>query len=241
MKYSSDIKTSIMNYVLKDKKAIEAKVVFMRVKPQNRRQLLAEIYTKLSNLSWVASLDSYLQESFKIRAEKTLEAIDEEIQKSSSLEGIDEITSNAAEYIVSVLANEAVVKELGYREIPLPEIFKHQKSQNPGFDFYAINANDVLLFGEAKFAAGTNAYGRALEQIVRFVDEKNDIADLADLVVLVRKEILDKVISGEKGYMGAFSSTNIETNKLVKNIQNNNHYNLAKSHSELVLIAVDFL
>lgn len=230
-----------MNYVLKDKKTIEAKVVFLRVTPQNRRQLLAEIFTKLSDLSWVTTLDLYLQESFKVRAEKTLKAIDEEIQKSLSLGGIDEITSNAAEYIVSVLANEAVVNELGYREIPLPEIFKHQKSQNPGFDFYVINANDVLMFGEAKYVAGTNAYGRALEQIVRFVNEKNDIADLAGLLVFVKKEILDKVISGEKGYMGAFSSTNIETNKLVKNIQNNYHYNLAKSHSELVLIAVDFI
>lgn len=183
-----------MNYVLKDKKTIEAKVVFLRVTPQNRRQLLAEIFTKLSDLSWVTTLDLYLQESFKVRAEKTLKAIDEEIQKSLSLGGIDEITSNAAEYIVSVLANEAVVNELGYREIPLPEIFKHQKSQNPGFDFYVINANDVLMFGEAKYVAGTNAYGRALEQIVRFVNEKNNIG----FVSPARRYEADSCTSGGK-------------------------------------------
>ena len=53
-----------------------------------------------------------------------------------------------------MLAQEAIVSELGYREIPLPEVYKQQKSQNPGFDFIVLNARDVVLFGEAKFKVG---------------------------------------------------------------------------------------
>lgn len=230
-----------LNYTLRDNRTIEAKVTLLRIAPQNKRQLLSDIYTKLSDLSWVSGLAPFLQESFKVRADRTLDALDSEINQSAGLSGTNAVTSNAAEYIVSVLANEAVVNELGYKEVPLPEVFKHQRSQNPGFDFFAINAQDILLFGEAKFVANTNAYGRALEQIVRFVAEKNDIADLADLVILVDNDVLSKVTDGEKGYMAGFSSTNISTDAMVNNIQRNTNYSSAKAHSELVLIAVDML
>lgn len=232
-----------LDYDLKANKSIEAKVTFIRLKPKSLRGALLDILNKLSDLSWIDNLTKdYLKASFIERARPTIESLSNLIEKSEEdLREKDEIVSSAAEYVVSVMSNEAVVKELSYKEIPLPEVFKHQRSQNPGFDFFSINNTGVLLFGEAKFVKGTNAYGNALKQIVRFIEEKNDIKDLADLQSLVDDEILGKVTNGEKGYIAGFSSTNIETDKLVNGIKRNDDYLSAKKYEELVLVAVDMM
>lgn len=232
-----------ISYTLTDKVDVEAKVTFLRVKPNGKKQTLGDIYAKLSNLSWVNSLASpALRASYSNRAQKTIDKLVELISGSAAEYPItDEVVSDAAEYIVSVVASEAIVHELHYRELPLPELFKQQRSQNPGFDFYIINAANILLFGEAKYVKGNNAYGNALKQIVRFVAEQNDINDIADLLVFVDENIFDRVVDGDKGFMAAFSSTNIATNDLIANIKRNDNYNPAKQHKELVLIAVDML
>lgn len=230
-----------INYTLKDKESIEAKVTFLRIAPNGKRQTLDDIFTKLSDLSWINRMTPpALHKSFEIRAKRTLDKLVEIINNSATLPIVDAVVTDAAEYIVSVLAQEAVVCELGYRDIPLPEIYKQQKSQNPGFDFIVVNARDVVLFGEAKFETGNNAYGSDLSQIVRFIAEQNDIADLVELYVLIPKQV-DKVNQGEKGFVAAFSSTNLKTERLIKNIQRNVNYDVAKGYDELILVAVDML
>ena len=183
-----------LSYSLKDNKSIETKVTFLRIVPNGKRQTLDDIFTKLSDLSWINRMTPpALHKSFEVRAQRTLDKLVEIINNSATLPMVDAVVTDAAEYIVSVLAQEAVVRELGYREIPLPEVYKQQKSQNPGFDFIVVNARDVVLFGEAKFETGNNAYGSALSQIVRFVAEQNDIADLVELYILIRKRLQDTV------------------------------------------------
>lgn len=231
-----------ISYTLKDHINIEAKVTLLRVVPNGKRQTLNHVYAKLRDLSWISdTVPACLHRSYEVRAERTLDRIMDIINDSAALPGADAIVSDAAEYIVSVVAEDAIVNELHYRHVPLPEIFKHQSSQNPGFDYLIINANDVLLFGEAKFVASTNAYGRALKQIVDFIASENDIADLADIFVLVDPNIIENAGKGQKGFSAAFSSTKIATETLVKNIQSNEEYNIAKKYDELVLVAVDML
>jgi hypothetical protein len=237
-----NIMTMPISYTLKDHVKIEAKVTLLRVVPNGKRQTLDQVYAKLRDLSWISgTVPACLQRSYTVRAQRTLDKIIETINDSAALPGADAIVSDAAEYIVSVVAEDAIVNELHYRHVPLPEVFKHQSSQNPGFDYLVINANDVLLFGEAKFVASTNAYGRALKQIVNFIASENDIADLADIYVLVDPNIIEKADKGQKGFSAAFSSTNIATKTLVKNIQSNKEYSIAQKHDELVLVAVDML
>ena len=230
-----------INYTLKDNQSIEAKVTFLRIAPNGKRQTLGDIFTKLSDLSWINKMaPPALHKSFEIRAKRTLDKLVEIINNSAALPMVDAVITDAAEYIVSVLAQEAVVRELGYQELPLPEVYKQQKSQNPGFDFIIINAQDIILFGEAKFETGNNAYGSALAQIVRFIAEQNDIADLVELFILIPKQV-DMVDNGVKGFVAAFSSTNLNTDILIKNIQKNVHYDAAKKYDELILVAVDML
>ncbi len=229
-----------LSYTLKDNVSVEPKVTFLRISPNCKRKTLDDIFTKLSDLSWIKKLTPLpLHSSFEVRAKKTLDKITEIINESATLTPADAVVTDAAEYIVSVLAQEAIVNELKYKDVPLPEVYKQQKSQNPGFDFFFINAQDILIFGEAKFQTGQNAYGSALEQIARFIQEKNDLADLPDLYFMVPAQVVAKVSNDEKGYAAAFSSTSIKTNVLINNIKNNNDYPSVKSYKELVLVAVD--
>ena len=110
-----------LSYTLKDNVPVEPKVTFLRISPNGKRQTLNDIFTKLSNLSWIKNLASpLLHQSFEVRAQKTLDKLIQIINDSNNISAVDAVTIDAAEYIVSVLAQEAIVNELRYKEVPLP-------------------------------------------------------------------------------------------------------------------------
>ena len=127
---------------------------------------------------------------------------------------------------------------MDYLDVPLAELIKEKIVGNPGFDFYSENKNSILLFGEAKYVAKTNAYNKALEQIESFSISGKDINDIASIDRFFSEDALKNANNGDKGYIAAFSSTEIETEKLVRNIQNNEHYKNLSSHKELICVAV---
>ena len=127
---------------------------------------------------------------------------------------------------------------MDYLDIPLAELIKEKIVGNPGFDFYSENKNSILLFGEAKYVSHTNAYNKAFEQIEEFVNNGKDINDIASIDKFFSEEALDNANKGEKGYIAAFSSTEIDTDKLIRNIQNNVHFQKLSSHKELICVAV---
>ena len=102
-----------------------------------------------------------------------------------------------------------------------------------------MNKSNIILFGEAKYVAAQNAYGRALEQIYRFHTEKRDVADLLDIQNLCPKTSCDEVCNGNKGFIAAFSSKSTPTKRLISNIKKNVNYQRTSSHKELILVAVD--
>ena len=179
--------------------------------------------------------NSFLKQTFSVRFQSTIDYISSNIIH----EGDDSLTSDSAEYVISEIARSAIVEQLDYLDIPLGELIKEQKSGNPGFDFYSMNKSDIILFGEAKYVAKQNAYGRALEQIYRFHTEQRDVADLLDIQNLCPKTSCDEVCNGNKGFIAAFSSKSTPTERLIGNIKNNNNYQNLSSHKELILVAVD--
>lgn len=51
-------------------------------------------------------------------------------------------------------------------DIPLAELIKQKVKGNPGFDFFAVNRDTVvMIFGEAKYDASSNAYNRVLAKL----------------------------------------------------------------------------
>lgn len=223
-------------YTIIDNIEIEDHIRFIRINPTNIELTLKEVFYSLSNLSWINEFDKdYSRQSFRIRADATVKYISENIIKSSD----DSITSDSGEYVISELARKSIITELDYSDIPLGELIKEQKSGNPGFDFYSESGINILLFGEAKYIADRNAYGSAFKQIVRFENEKRDIADLQDIDKFCTEDSLSNVVNGNKGFIAAFASKTITTEQLIENINANADFNILKTFKELICVAVN--
>ena len=223
-------------YKIIENREVEPHIRFFRIRPTDIKLTLRSVFESLSNNSWIMKFDnSFLKQTFSVRFQSTIDYISSNIIH----EGDDSLTSDSAEYVISEIARSAIVEQLDYLDIPLGELIKEQKSGNPGFDFYSMNKSDIILFGEAKYVAKQNAYGRALEQIYRFHTEQRDVADLLDIQNLCPEASCNEVCKGNKGFIAAFSSKTTPTEKLISNIKNNVNYQKLFSHKELILVAVD--
>lgn len=131
------------------------------------------------DLSWLKNFDAeFLARSYEQRAKITIADMRRKIESCDT----GKLTKDAGEYVVSELAREAIVSELNYLSIPLAELLGKKISGNPGFDFHSQNnATNTVIFGEAKYVTAHSGYPRAIDQIKEFVDDKKDIADIADL------------------------------------------------------------
>ena len=224
-------------YTLEDYRQLAANIHFFRIKinQDDVSITLREVMDCLNELSWISKFDKeYMQKSFKKRATDTINYITKNIIHGTE----SEVTTDSGEYVVSVLSKKAIVDKLDYLDIPLAELIKEKVVGNPGFDFYSENKNRIMLFGEAKYVAKTNAYNKALEQIEQFANEGKDINDIASIDRFFSEDALKNANNGDKGYVAAFSSTEIETEDLVKHIQDNIHFKKLSSHKELICIAV---
>lgn len=223
-------------YQITDRIQIDKHITFVRINPTNIELTLKEVFDSLANLNWLNNFDNdWLKEGYQVRADATVKHIAENIIKA----GYDKITSNSGEYVISELARLTLINELSYSNIPLAELIKKQKSGNPGFDFYSENPSNILLFGEAKYLANQNAYGRAFEQMVRFINEKADIGDLPDVDKFCSDTSKSNVLKGIKGFAASFASKETPTKTLVNNIQENEDFKILANFTELVCVAVN--
>lgn len=211
-------------------------ITYIRIDPENLSVTIRDIITSLSNLSWIAKFDkSYIRNSFFKRAEDTAEYLADKILKDDG----DKITEDSGEYVVSELAREALVIELKYLDVPLAELFKEQVSGNPGFDFYSANKEKVIIFGEAKYSSGRNAYGIGMEQVDRFIREGQDVSDLNDIDKFFEEESLKLADKGDKAYAIAFAAKGTASDMIIKGIIRNKHYKDIAINKEVIFLEVN--
>ena len=211
-------------------------ITYIRIDPENLSVTIRDIITSLSNLSWIAKFDkSYIRNSFFKRAEDTAEYLADKILKDDG----DKITEDSGEYVVSELAREALVIELKYLDVPLAELFKEQVSGNPGFDFYSANKEKVIIFGEAKYSSGRNAYGIGMEQVDRFIREGQDVSDLNDIDKFFEEESLKLADNGDTAYAIAFAAKGTASDMIIKGIIRNKHYKDIAINKEVIFLAVN--
>lgn len=150
------------------------------------------------------------------------------------------LTKDAGEYVVSELAREAIVSELNYLDIPLAELLGKKISGNPGFDFHSQNnATNTVIFGEAKYVTAHSGYPRAIDQIKVFVDDKKDIADIADLRDFCSADALSRVVDGFKGFAAAFSAKSTPSDRLISAITAKDSFQELLKYEEVILVAVN--
>ena len=213
------------------------KVQFIRIDPEDVSATLAEILKVIMDLSWLKNFDAdYIAQSYQQRAQITID----DIKAKFAVCDESKLTSDAGEYVVSELSREAIVSNLGYLNIPLAELLGKKVSGNPGFDFHSQNPNtDTVIFGEAKYISTRSAYSSAIAQIKSFIDDKKDIADIADLQPFCSPQSLHRAASGIKGLAAAFSAKSTASERLISAIQAHPEYSELLKHEEIILVAVN--
>lgn len=225
----------ILDYKKIDGKNHE-RTFFIRVDPEDLSLTIMEIIGALGKLSWINDFDKkYLEKTFYKRAKPTADYLADELKIGND----DKVTRNTGEYVVSELARKAMIEKMGYLDIPLGELFKEQVTGNPGFDIYSGTKDDLIVFGEAKYVKAINAYGRAMEQVDRFIIERQDISDLADIDHFYSDSFLENAEKGEKAYAVAFSSKSTSTEKIINGILRNKHYKELSKQKEIIYVAVN--
>ena len=214
----------------------DTKVIFIRINPYPLDSSLKIIYDELFNMAWINKYKiNIVRKSIEERCNKTIKRIGEKLKSCKG----DIISSEAGEYIVSILGKQALTENLNYFNIPLAELWKEKITGNPGFDFHSESTENKLIFGESKYVSGENAYNDSLDQINKFIDLKKDLTEIVDLENLVSDLALSNFEKDKKGYAAAFSSTHITTDKLINNILNNDNFKNVLKYDELILVAVD--
>lgn len=222
-------------YNIVDITKIDDHITFIRINPTDIKVTLREVFDSISNIAWISSFDEdYIKEGFKVRAEATIDYISKNIIRANE----DEVTKDSGECLVSELARKTVVTEMDYLDIPLGELIKEKDIGNHGFDFFSKNKDNILLFGEAKYVAAQNAYGKALKQIVKFIGKK----DKSDVIAIDRfccENSKRNFAAGKKGFIAAFAAKNTSTKKILEGIQANTDFQELSKFNELICVAVN--
>lgn len=214
-----------------------ADVQFLRIDPEDISIALSEILKAIMDLSWLKNFDAEaVAKSYEHRAQKTIADIKEKFDKCDG----GKLTKDAGEYVVSELARETLVSELGYLDIPLAELLGKKTSGNPGFDFLSQNnTTDTVIFGEAKYVSAHSAYSRAVEQIREFVDDKKDVEDIADLRDFCTPNALIRASNGHKGFAAAFSAKSTSSDRIINAITASADFQILLKYEEIILVAVN--
>lgn len=214
-----------------------ASVQFIRIDPEDISVTLSEILKTIMDLSWLKNFDAdYLVRCYQQRAQITITDITEKFAKCDD----GKLTEDAGEYVVSELARETIVSELGYLNIPLAEFLGKKTSGNPGFDFHSQNiSTDTVIFGEAKYVSAQSAYPRAISQIKEFIDDKKDITDTADLRDFCTATALSRASNGLKGFAAAFSAKSTTSDRLITSIIERSDFKELLKYEEVILVAVN--
>lgn len=214
------------------------KVRFIRVVVNNVEPAVKSIIESIADTSWVVGLvDDLVKQSFLACAKPTINKLSQDLTSA-----IDNSTTNEiGEYVVSVVARHIIEATYNYRALPLAEIIKEKVLGNPGFDYHHESGGFVLLFGEAKYKTGVNAYNSALKQVAGFIKSGKDMKEVAVLDYFLSSDTKTNLANGKKGYSAAFSTKNksFDSQILINNIKNNTYFNELLKHEELLIVAVD--
>lgn len=214
---------------------------YIRIKPRDLSLTIKDILLSLANLSWLSKVaPESIKKSFKLNAEKTIKTLE---TKLTNLKDKSEIKRAGGEYIVSVLAKDAIVTEMSHIDVPLMELLGRKKIGNPGFDFYTEDGkpNYVIFCGEAKYENNSNAYSSSLSQIVEFIDEQKHLSDLMLIEKFTTANGQNNLVNGIFGASSAFStiSSSADTD-IIDGIKRNSHFkNLLSKCNIVILIGVD--
>jgi hypothetical protein len=215
-------------------KSSSCEINCLHIKIKDFKPIVKEFEEHISNTSWINNLDEISKITFKATSQKTIDKIVIDIISKISTN----VTEDIGEYIVSYAAQLALEIEYSHTKIPLAELLKEKVSGNPGFDYHTISTNNYLVFGEAKFSMDSTPRSKALDQIEKFINDR-DNSELLWLQPFLDPSTKNNIINGEKGYAAAFSLNNDNILTTFNNALSSSPVQEIIKHRELYLIAVE--
>ncbi|WBF66327.1 hypothetical protein LN040_11365 [Desulfovibrio subterraneus] len=211
-------------------------VYLAHVKIYDIDKCATEMISAISDTSWINSLRATQMATFRVTSKKTIEKLVNNI-KNRAID--DSLTDDFGEYMVSNTARKALETAYGHSLVPLAELLKGRLTGNEGFDFHSECNISYIIFGEAKYSASKNPYTDALTQIIGFIDNEKDLAELNILEHFVSNEAVNNCIGGIKGFTAAFSINALNPDIVLKNVLNSDYLHNLLSHKEIYLIGVE--
>ena len=213
---------------------------YLRVKVKDKTVTLRSIYQSLIDASWINHFfpkGDWLTASVIARTVPTIQKI-----ASNFDNGINPVVNReTGEKLVSEISKRTLVEDYNFWNMPIDELFKQKVDGNPGFDFHTVTPDGILLmFGEAKYVAKTNAYNSALNQIPEFIKDGKDMKDLYEIGYFMPSTTpLDNANNGIKGYVAAFSTNKSDDNDIISSVTGHKNYNQLSQYPLFIVIAVD--
>lgn len=213
---------------------------FLRVKVTDKTVTLRSIYQSLIDDSWINHFfpqGGWITESVNARAEPTIQKIASDFDN-----GVNPVVNrDTGEKLVSEVSRRTLVEDYSYWNMPIAELFKQKIDGNPGFDFHTVTPDgNLLMFGEAKYVANTNAYNSALKQIHEFITDEKDLKDLYEInQFMPSQKPLDNASNGKKGYIAAFSTNKSDDHDIISKVIEHKNYALLSQYPRFIAIAVD--
>ncbi len=220
---------------------IDSNVRFVRINPTDLQLSLITIFNSLMDVSWINIFfdnNPVLKDSVTKRAMPTIEKFNTEFQSGTAAA----VNKNTGELLVSEISRRTLVERYGYFSMPIGELFKQKVTGNPGFDFFSINHDEIILFGEAKYVSGSTPYKKAFNQIADFIEKGKDGKDMWDLVKFIpeRKKAQFNYLNGKKGFVGSFSSKKESDQELIDKIKSLESYKvLQAAYPEIICIGIN--
>lgn len=220
---------------------IDENVRFVRINPTDLRLSMITIFNSLMDVSWINIFfgdNPVLKDSVTKRAMPTIEKFNSEFQSGTAVT----VNKDTGELLVSEISRRTLVERYGYFSMPIGELFKQKVTGNPGFDFFSINNDEIILFGEAKYVSRTTPYKKAFNQIADFIEKGKDSKDIWDVEKFIpnRKEAQSNFLNGLKGFVGSFSSKNESDQELIDKIKDLDSYkSLQAAYPEIICIGIN--
>lgn len=213
---------------------------YLRVKVTDKTVTLRNVYQSLIDASWINHFfpkGDWMTASVTSRTVPTIQRI-----ASNFDNGINPaVNRDTGEKLVSEVSRRTLVEDYSYWNMPIAELFKQKVDGNPGFDFHTVTPDGTLLmFGEAKYVANTNAYNSALNQIPEFISDGKDLKDLFEIRDFMPSSIpLDNANNGKKGYIAAFSTNKSDDKDIISKVIGHKNFAQLSQYHRFIAIAVE--
>ncbi|MCL2757905.1 MAG: hypothetical protein FWE64_01120 [Alphaproteobacteria bacterium] len=215
-------------------------ISFIHAQVSDVAKLATKIQKSISDTSWINSLDIMAKLGYEARAKETIAKIVSGILTNV----VNPISGDLGEIIVSTQAQDLLVGHHRHNKIPLAELWKEKKRGNPGFDFHTETPTNFIAFGEAKYNKNQSSHTIAINQIVKFIENKKDIKELPDL----DKWIGDKTKSNistfpdkSKAFTIAFSVHNKNYNEIFDNVIASPKFSELLKYPEIYIVGIEFV